>query len=228
MPLASDAILCQGSDTYHIFQIFDIKKMKSEIYDLESEKIEIPLAEDYADCLKLIKSDRFRVVGREESSLSVIVHSLKPFGTASLLFWFRLCQYRGFLFPLCRLMYKILSVNANVDIPYKTKVGYGFYIGHGICMVINGGTIIGNNVNLSQFLNIGKNHNSPAKIGNNVYVGPMVSIVEDVVVGSNSTIGAGAVVTRNIPKNSTAVGVPAKVINCNTPGKYIANPFPVV
>ena len=202
--------------------------MKSEVIDLKTETIRIPVAENYADCIKLIKSDRFRIVGKEESFLSVVLHSLKPFGQSSLLFWFRLCQHKGILYPLCRLMYKILSLRANVDIHYQTKVGYGFYLAHGICIVINGGTIIGNNVNLSQFLNIGTNHKSPAMIGNNVYVGPMVSIVEDVVVGSNSTIGAGAVVAKDIPQNSTSVGVPAKVINYNRPGRYIVNPFPVL
>lgn len=199
--------------------------MKNEIIDLKYEKILMPLPESYSDCIKLIKSDRFRIAGREESSLSVIVHSLIPFGPSSLLFWFRLCKYKGFLYPLARLMYKLLSLNANVDIPYTTKVGYGFYISHGLCIVIHPGTIIGNNVNLSQFLNVGTNHNTPAKIGNNVYVGPMVSIVEDVIVGSNSTIGAGAVVTKDIPPNSTGVGVPAKVINNHNSGRYIANPF---
>jgi serine O-acetyltransferase len=41
--------------------------------------------------------------------------------------------------------------------PLTTKIGYGFYMGHQRCMVINGSTIIGNNVNVSQFLNIGSN-----------------------------------------------------------------------
>ena len=90
-----------------------------------------------------------------------------------------------------------------------------------MCIVINGGTIIGNNVNISQFLNIGTNNETPAIIGDNVYIGPNVSIVEDVKIGSNSTIGAGAVVTKDIPQNSTAAGCPAKVLNYNNPGRYI-------
>ena len=51
---------------------------------------------------------------------------------------------------------------SHVEIPPGTKVGYGLYMGHNMCIVINEGTIIGNNVNISQFLNIGTNENTPA------------------------------------------------------------------
>ena len=96
-----------------------------------------------------------------------------------------------------------------------------------MCMVVNGGTVIGNNVNLSQFLNIGTNHETPAIIGDNVYVGPHVSIIEDVKIGCNSSIGAGAVVTKDVPENATVAGVPAKVLNYNNPGRYILRPWPL-
>ena len=88
-------------------------------------------------------------------------------------------------------------------------------------MVVNGDTVIGNNVNLSQFLNIGTNHRTPALIGDNVYIGPQVSIVENVQIGCNASIGAGAVVVKNVPENATAVGIPAKVVNYNNPGRYV-------
>jgi len=107
------------------------------------------------------------------------------------------------------------------------KIGYGFYIGHGTSMVINSGVIIGNNVNLSPFLNIGSNHKKPAIIGDNVYVGPHVSIVEHVRIGNNATIGAGAVVTRDVPEGATVAGVPAKVLNYNSPGRYVNRRWPL-
>ena len=108
-----------------------------------------------------------------------------------------------------------------MQIPGSVKIGYGFFIGHNICMVVNEHTIIGNNVNISQFLNIGTNHKTPAIIGDNVYIGPNVCIVEDVNVGSNSTIGAGTVVTKDVPENATVAGVPAKVLNYNNPGRFV-------
>lgn len=91
-------------------------------------------------------------------------------------------------------------------------MGGGLYLGHGNGVVINPTSIIGKNVTLSQFLSIGSNKGEAAVIGDNVYIAPHVSIIENVKIGENSTIGAGAVVNKDIPSNSIAVGVPAKVI----------------
>lgn len=116
----------------------------------------------------------------------------------------------NFITPLAMFMHKHYSVKYGLDIPRTTKIGYGLYIGHGLGAVINPLTIIGNNCNISQFLSIGSNHGTPAIIGDNVYIGPHVSIVENVKIGNNVTIGAGAVVTKDIPANMTAAGVPEK------------------
>lgn len=62
-------------------------------------------------------------------------------------------------------------------------------------------------------------------IGDNVYIGPSSCIVEDVAIGNNVTIGAGSIVTKNIPDNATAAGNYAKVLNFNNPGRYIQNPW---
>ncbi len=200
--------------------------MKTENYDLNGKQISIPIPESYKDCFTLIKSDRYRISGRTESSISIFLKTLKPFNS-SILFWLRLNQYKGWLWPICRVIYLHVRRKAQVQIPASTKIGYGLCISHSICMVVNGGTIIGNNVNLSQFLNIGTNHDTPAIIGDNVYIGPQVSIIEDVRIGNNSTIGAGAVVTKDVPENATAAGVPAKVLNLNNPGRYIYNRWPL-
>lgn len=58
------------------------------------------------------------------------------------------------------------------------------------------------------------NH-SPISIGNHVWIGTNVIILKGVTIGDNCVIGAGSVVTRNIPKNSVAAGNPAKVIKEN-------------
>lgn len=200
--------------------------MRIDSFMLNGKKVNIPIAESYKDCFTLIKSDRYRIYGKEESSFSVLIKSLKPF-TSSILFWLRLSQYKGWLWPICLFFYERASRKAQVQIPASTKIGYGLYIGHGICMVINGDTVIGNNVNLSQFLNIGTNHNTPAIIGDCVYIGPQVCIIEDVEIGNNSTIGAGAVVTKDIPEGATVAGVPARVLNHDNPGRYIGNRWPL-
>lgn len=115
-------------------------------------------------------------------------------------------------------------LNKNyIQIPLETKIGYGFYIGHGGPVIINGTAIIGNNCNISQFTTIGANEGKAAVIGDNVYIGPNVCIVEDVLIKDNVTIGAGSVVCKNLPENATVAGNYAKVLNFNNPGRYIKN-----
>lgn len=195
--------------------------MKIENFQLSlDDNISIPIPENYKDAITLIKSDLYRLAGQEFSVTKILLRLIfHPFSNT--LGWLRLSSYKGVIWPICRLMYKICQKIHNIDIPPTTKIGFGFYIGHGMCIVINPGTIIGNNVNVSQFLNIGTNHNTPAIIGDNVYIGPTVCIVEDVKIGSNSTIGAGAVVTKDVPINSTSAGCPTRVLNYEHPGRYI-------
>lgn len=200
--------------------------MKTEVYELNGKQIRIPVAESYKDCMTLIKSDRYRISGKKESTLSVIWHSVMH-SESSLQFWLRLCQYKGWLTPLFKVIFFHSKRKANVLMFTSTKIGYGFNIGHKMCLGVNSGTIIGNNVNISQFDNFGTNHKTPAIIGDNVYIGPHVCLVDDVKIGSNATIGAGAVVTRDVPENATVAGVPAKVLNYDNPGRYIKNPWPV-
>ena len=181
----------------------------------DNSSFEIPVVQNYRDCLALIRSDLYR---RHEKVLSlrqiIIKMILHPCSKESMLAYFRLCKHRkGFLFYYFKFMYNYSSFLWHCEIPYTTKIGFGFYIGHGMCIVINAGTIIGNNVCVSQFLNIGTNNNTPAIIGNNVYIAPMTAIVENVEIGFNAIVGAGAVVTKDVPANHTVAGVPAKIVS---------------
>ena len=175
---------------------------------------------------KFIKSDYYRYKGHSAGVGAVVCYLL--FGRNHCFnysFWLRLSSTMNLFYPLARLMHKRLSVKYGIQIPRTTRIGYGLYIGHGIGIVVNGKTVIGNNVNLSQFLTIGSNEDTPATIGDNVYIGPNVCIVENVHIGDNTTIGAGAVVVKDIPDNATVAGVPAKVLNFNSPGRYIQNRY---
>ncbi len=89
------------------------------------------------------------------------------------------------------------------------KIGPGFYIGHGIGIVINKGTSIRKACNISQFCNIGTSKKTPATIGDYVYIGPNVS---NVVIGSYATIGAGTVVIKGVPEYCTSVGNPNRIL----------------
>ena len=186
--------------------------MKTDIVTMrDGTQLILPEVENYGDCMTLIHSDLFRRKGKTVSKARIILKALfHPF--ENFMIWFRLSQHKGFLFWWTVTMYRLCQTIHKIKIPLKTRIGYGCYLGHSMCIVIHGNTVIGNNVNLSQFLNIGSNHNTPAVIGDQAYIGPMTCLVEDVQIGRNATIGAGAVVTKDVEKETIVAGVPAKVI----------------
>lgn len=168
-----------------------------------------------------VKSDMYRYAGKTDLLTFVKLYRDRTFR------WqvaFRLCNSRGIEKYLGYVLWGINKTRKTfIQIPRSTKIGYGLYIGHGGPIVCNQTAVIGNNCNLSQFTTIGSNEGHAAHIGDNVYVGPSCSIVEDVVIGDNVTIGAGSVVTKDIPTNATAAGNYAKVLNYHHPGRYIGN-----
>lgn len=128
-------------------------------------------------------------------------------------YWLRMYNCDNFfIHTLSKIYHRHISRKFGIQIPLGTQIGPGLYIGHGIGIVINGKTRIGKNCNISQFLTIGSNKGTPATIGDNVYIGPNVCIVEDVKIGNNVKIGAGTVVINDVPDNATTVGNPNRII----------------
>lgn len=115
----------------------------------------------------------------------------------------------------------------GISIDVGTSIGPGFYIGHYGCIVVNGDAVLGRNVNISQGVTIGQANRGPRKgvptIGDNVYLGPGAKVIGAVVIGNNVAVGANAVVTKDIPDNGVAVGIPAKVISLDGVDSYVEN-----
>ena len=87
--------------------------------------------------------------------------------------------------------------------------------------MINASAVIGDNVDIYQYTTIGSSLFHAAQIGNNVYIGPSVCIVEDVKIGDGATIGAGAVVVKDVDAGATVAGNPAKVISNKEPDRLV-------
>lgn len=105
----------------------------------------------------------------------------------------------------------------GIEIHPGATIGKGFFIDHGTGVVIGETTVIGDNCTVYQGVtlggtgkDIGKRHPT---LGNNVMVGAGAKVLGPFTVGDNTKIAAGAVVLKEVPECSTAVGIPAKVIN---------------
>ena len=110
------------------------------------------------------------------------------------------------------------------DYGRNIKLGKHVFINSGCCFQDQGGIEIGDNVlighqtviaTLNHDLNPEKRGDmlpAPVKIGNNVWIGSHSTILAGVSIGDNAVIAAGAVVTKDVPPNTVAAGVPARII----------------
>lgn len=163
--------------------------------------------------IEIIKSDLFRYAGN--TRFTTFLKRYVGSEGFNYMVWFRLAsEYTtGPLGLVLRLKLRRKQRALGIIIPLGCRIGPGFYIGHFGGIVLNDTVQIGRNCNISQCVTIGSNEGKAATIGDNVYIGPNVCIVEAVTIGDDVTIGAGSVVTRDIRSGTTAAGVPAKVIS---------------
>ena len=124
-----------------------------------------------------------------------------------------------------RLLSFINRFLTGIEIHPAAKIGPGFFIDHGMGVVIGETTEIGENVTLYQGVTLGGTGKETGKrhptIGNNVVIGAGAKILGNIRIGNNVKIGANSVVIKDVPDDSTVVGVPGIVVRQK--GKKVAN-----
>ena len=124
--------------------------------------------------------------------------------------------YKKKMFFAARWLSQRASKKTGVEIHPAVEVGKRFFIDHGTGVVIGETAVIGDDVTIYQGVTLGGTGKDTGKrhptIGNNVMIGAGAKVLGPLVIGDNSRIAAGAVVLNDIPPNSTAVGVPARVV----------------
>lgn len=112
------------------------------------------------------------------------------------------------------------------DYGYNIEIGENFYSNHNLVILDANKVKFGNNVFIApncgfytaghpldyETRNKGLEYAKPIEVGNNVWIGGNVVVLPGVSIGDNVVIGAGSVVTKDIPSNSVAVGNPCRVI----------------
>lgn len=104
----------------------------------------------------------------------------------------------------------------GIEIHPSAKIGRGFFIDHGMGVVIGETAEIGDHVTLFQGVTLGGTGKERGKrhptLGNHVVVGAGAKILGGIKIGDNVKIGANSVVLKSVPPNSTVIGVPARII----------------
>jgi len=118
-------------------------------------------------------------------------------------------------FFVARLISQISRLMTGIEIHPGATIGRRFFIDHGMGVIIGETTIIGNDVLLYQGVTLGgtgleKGKRHPS-VGNNVVIGTGAQVLGNITIGDNSYIGANAVVIKDVPANSTVVGVPGRI-----------------
>jgi serine O-acetyltransferase len=115
-----------------------------------------------------------------------------------------------------RIIMGFTSLVTSIDIHPACRIGRRVFLDHGHGIVIGATSVIGDDVLIYQGVTLGgvsiKKGKRHPTIGANVIIGAGAKILGNIKIGQNSKIGANSVVVTDIPKNSTAVGIPAHIV----------------
>jgi serine O-acetyltransferase len=120
------------------------------------------------------------------------------------------------MFLPARWFSQVARLLTGIEIHPAAKIGRRLFIDHGMGVVIGETSMIGDDVTLYQGVTLGGTGKEHGKrhptLEDNVVVGGGAKILGNIIIGRNCRIGAGSVVLRNVPDNSTVVGVPGHIV----------------
>ncbi|NLM03523.1 MAG: serine O-acetyltransferase [Clostridiales bacterium] len=166
---------------------------------------------------KTVKADIDAIFERDPAAKN-LVEVILCYPGLHVMFFHRIAHglYKRGLVTIPRLISNIGRFLTGIEIHPGAKIGKGIFIDHGTGVVIGETTEIGDNVTIYQGATLGGTGKDKGKrhptIGNNVVISSGAKILGPFKVGDNSKIGAGSVVLKEVPPNSTVVGVPGRVV----------------
>ncbi|MGD0179958.1 MAG: serine O-acetyltransferase [Terriglobales bacterium] len=165
----------------------------------------------------LIREDVVTVLERDPAAKSRLEVFLCYSGLHAV--WFYRINHwlwnHGF-FLLARWLSQVARFLTGIEIHPGAKIGRRLFIDHGLGVVIGETAIVGNDVTLYQGVTLGGTGKEHGKrhptIEDDVVIGGGAKVLGNITIGRNCRIGAGSVVLRSVPENSTVVGVPGHII----------------
>lgn len=167
--------------------------------------------------LTRIKEDLHAVFERDPAATSRVEVLLAYSGFHALLAY-RVAHWLGeHAIPLLpRLISQLARWLTGIEIHPGAQIGRGFFIDHGMGVVIGETAIIGDFVTLFQGVTLGGTGKERGKrhptLGNHVVVGAGAKVLGNITIGDFVKIGANSVVLRSVPSNSTVIGIPGRII----------------
>lgn len=124
--------------------------------------------------------------------------------------------YKKKLFFLARVISQISRFFTGIEIHPGAKIGRRFFIDHGMGVVIGETCEIGEDCTIYQGVTLGGTGKEKGKrhptLANNVLIATGAKVLGSITIGENSKVGAGSVVLKDVPMNSTVVGIPGVVV----------------
>jgi len=138
------------------------------------------------------------------------------------LFFYRIANalYKRGLRFIPRFISAIGQFLTTIDIHPAATIGCRVFIDHGVGVVIGETAIIGDDVLIYQQVTLGGVSTSHGKrhptVENNVVVGAGAKVLGNITLGQGCKVGTNSVVLKDVPPFATAVGIPARIINCDS------------
>lgn len=133
--------------------------------------------------------------------------------------------YINKFYILARIVSNLIRFFTGIEIHPGAKIGKRVFIDHGMGVVIGETSIIGDGCLIYKGVVLGGTNLNKTKrhptLGRNVVVGTNATILGNIRIGRNVRIGANSVVLKNVPSNSTVVGVPGKIIKTKKPDNIL-------
>lgn len=166
---------------------------------------------------KNLKYDLNRILKEDPAARSKIeVFFLYPCIHALIVYRLAHKLYTHKWFFLARLLSQINRFFTGIEIHPGAKIGKGLFIDHGMGVVIGETAEVGDDVTIYHGVTLGGTGKDKGKrhptIGDNVIIGAGAKVLGPITIGDNVKIGANSVVLKDVIINSTAVGIPAKVL----------------
>ncbi|MGY0373063.1 serine O-acetyltransferase EpsC [Clostridium sp. JNZ J1-5] len=125
--------------------------------------------------------------------------------------------YKKKMFFLARLISQFARFITGIEIHPGATIGKGLFIDHGMGVVIGETSEVGDDVTLYHGVTLGGTGKDKGKrhptVGNNVIIGAGAKVLGPIRIEDNCKIGSNSVVLKDVPKDSTVVGIPGKIVN---------------